>query len=177
MFWTPITDPGAVLLEPQPAPLGAPVAVDDVLRSHDIVRMDDRHGRLTVRDGHLNLTYLPRTDGEGLVAVVILDEDTPDRLHAIRRLWAAIRGRHLPADNRITRQRRERSPQMLRAVDARLAGETYRSIAEVLFPSHHTDSASWAGDALRETTIRLARDGLKLVEGGYRSLLRRPRRS
>jgi hypothetical protein len=66
---------------------------------------------------------------------------------------------------------------MLRVVDGREAGETYRTIAEVLFPKHHIDAASWAGNAIRETTIRLARDGLKLVDGGYRTLLRRPRRS
>src|SRR3546814_20150422 len=66
---------------------------------------------------------------------------------------------------------------MLRVVDGRLAGVKYRSIAEALFPSHKIDSSSWAGDALREITIRLARDGLQLVEGGYRTLLRRPRRS
>jgi hypothetical protein len=35
---------------------------------------------------------------------------------------------------------------------------------------------SWAGNALRESTIRLARDGAKLVAGGYRTLLRRPRK-
>lgn len=87
-----------------------------------------------------------------------------------------IRGRPLPADNRMTEQRRQRAPQMLRVVDARLAGATYRSIAESMFPTHKIDAASWAGDALRETTILRARDGLKLVEGGYRSLLRRPRR-
>jgi hypothetical protein len=177
VFWTPITDPGAVLLEPQPALLGAPAAADDVLRSHAIFEADGRHARLAVRDENINVTFLPPTDGRGLVAVVILDEDTPDRLYAISRLWAAIRGRPLPADNRMTEQRRQRAPQMLRVVDARLAGATYRSIAESMFPTHKIDAASWAGDALRETTIRLARDGLKLVEGGYRSLLRRPRRS
>src|SRR3546814_6988889 len=81
--------------------------------------LDDQHGRLTVQDGHVNLTYLPPTDGGRFVAVVILDEDTPDRLYAISRLWAAIRSRPVPADNRITEQRRKRIPQMLRVVDGR----------------------------------------------------------
>src|SRR3546814_10273282 len=78
LFWTPITDPGAVLLEPRPASLGTPVADDDVL-PHAVAGVDDQHGRLTVQDGHVNLTYLPPTDGGRFVAVVILDEDTPDR--------------------------------------------------------------------------------------------------
>lgn len=65
---------------------------------------------------------------------------------------------------------------MLRAVDARETGATYRAIAQFLFPQYENDAASWVGSAIRETTIRLARDGMKLVRGGYRSLLRRPRR-
>lgn len=65
---------------------------------------------------------------------------------------------------------------MLRAVDARGDGATYRAIAEHLYPQHENDAASWVGSAIRETTIRLARDGMKLVRGGYRTLLRRPRR-
>src|SRR3546814_3880673 len=74
----------AVLLEPRPASLGTPVADDDVL-PHAVAGVDDQHGRLTVQDGHVNLTYLPPTDGGRFVAVVILDEDTPDRLYAISR--------------------------------------------------------------------------------------------
>jgi hypothetical protein len=66
---------------------------------------------------------------------------------------------------------------MLRAVDARLDRATYRAIAEALFPQHPIDAASFASNALRETTIRLARDGMKLVNGGYWSLLRKPRRT
>ena len=65
---------------------------------------------------------------------------------------------------------------MLRAVDARETGATYRAIAQFLFPQHENDATSWVGSAIRETTIRLARDGIKLVRGGYRALLRRPRR-
>lgn len=55
--------------------------------------------------------------------------------------------------------------------------ETYRTIAKALFPQHRIESASWVGNALRETTIRLARDGMKLVHGGYRDLLKRPRKN
>lgn len=65
---------------------------------------------------------------------------------------------------------------MLRTVDGRREGATYRAIAEALFPDHQIETSSFAGNALRETTIRLARDGMKLVGGGYRALLRKPRR-
>lgn len=111
-----------------------------------------------------------------LAALVPFDELTPDRLAAIERLWRAMVGKRVPADPRLTPQRRRRARQMLRAVDARHAGATYRAIAEHLFPRHESDAASWVGSAIRETTIRLSRDGMNLVRGGYRTLLRRPRR-
>lgn len=110
------------------------------------------------------------------VAIVLLDEATPDRLEALARYWRGLRAPPAPPDPRVTPQRRQRLRQMLRAVDARLERESYRAIATVLFPKHHIEAASWAGDALRETTIRLARDGMKLVNGGYRDLLKRPRK-
>lgn len=114
--------------------------------------------------------------GVPLAAVIPLDEDTLDRLAALTRVWARLRRPPAPPDDRVTPQRRRRLQQMLRVIDARQAGETYRAIAHALFPKHHIDPAAWAGDAIRETIIRLARDGFKLVEGGYRTILRRPRR-
>lgn len=110
------------------------------------------------------------------VAVVVLDDATPDRLEALARYWRGLRAPPPPPDPRVTPQRRQRLRQMLRAVDARHERESYRAIATALFPKHHIEAASWAGDALRETTIRLARDGMKLVHGGYRDLLKRPRK-
>ncbi|MDE1992615.1 MAG: DUF2285 domain-containing protein [Rhizobiaceae bacterium] len=105
-----------------------------------------------------------------------MDDATPDRLEAIARYWRGLNAPSIPPDPRITPQRRQRLRQMLRAVDARLERETYRAIATVLYPQHHTDAASWAGDAIRETIIRLSRDGMRLVDGGYRDLLRRARK-
>ncbi|MGH6760360.1 MAG: DUF2285 domain-containing protein [Phyllobacterium sp.] len=108
---------------------------------------------------------------------VMFDDMTPDRLKAVERLWHAMTGKRAPPDPRMTPQRRQRTRQMLRVVDGRESGATYRAVAEHLFPQHENDAASWVGSAIRETTIRLARDGMKLVSGGYRSLLRRPRRN
>jgi hypothetical protein len=109
-------------------------------------------------------------------ALVLLDEATPDRLEALARYWRGMHAPPAPPDPRVTPMRRQRLREMLRAVDARFEGETYRAIAKALFPKHRIEAASWAGDALRETTIRLTRDGMKLVLGGYRDLLKRPRK-
>ncbi|MBY5775424.1 DUF2285 domain-containing protein [Rhizobium leguminosarum] len=62
---------------------------------------------------------------------------------------------------------------------ARLPGSNGKAIApsrQCSFPKHHIEAASWAGDALSETTTRRARDGMKLVHVGYRDLLKRPRK-
>ncbi|MDH0908561.1 DUF2285 domain-containing protein [Rhizobium pusense] len=109
-------------------------------------------------------------------ALVLLDDLTPDRLSALSRFWAALAGKTVSPDPRITRSRQKRAREMLRVLDGRASGATYRAIADAVFPAYDQDAASWVGSAIRETTIRLARDGAKLVQGGYRTILRRPRR-
>lgn len=116
------------------------------------------------------------TPDDALSALAIFDALLPERVQAISRLWNAL-GRSPPLPLGLTAQRRSRLRQILRVFDARRDGTSYRRIAEVLFPQHRIDAMSWAGNALRETTIRLARDGAKLVAGGYRTLLRRNRRN
>lgn len=138
---------------------------------------DEVAPQVHLRGERWNLEFLGVTQGRPLAAVVPLDALTPERLAAIGRFWAALKGDAVPPDPRISPQRRQRLLLMLRVIDARASGATYRTIAKVLFPRHDHDSASWVGTAVRETTIRLARDGMKLVRGGYTSLLRRPRRS
>ena len=114
---------------------------------------------------------------QALAALLILDDLLPDRLTALARFWAAIKNRRAPADPRVTPQRQRRARLMLRVVDARVAGASYRQIAAQLFPNLKHDSATWVENPVRETTVRLARDGLAFVRGGYRKILRLPRRS
>lgn len=151
------------------------ISVADV---HRLAILDDAAGaiRLDMRGTAFDIALADAAPNSALAAVVILDEQTPDRLNALTRFWAAATGRRIPPDPRLTAQRKQRARQMLRTVDAREAGATYRAIAQSLFPQHDTDAAVWVGSAIRETTIRLVRDGMKLVRGGYRMLLCRPRR-
>ena len=137
---------------------------------------DDGPRIVTLGDERFAITHMPSSADAPLAAVVLLDAMTPDRLHAILRFWAALMHERSLPDDRISAQRRARLVQMLRAYDARSSGLSYREIAMALFPTHEIVPAAWRGDALRETTIRLVRDGLKHVRDGYRALLRRPRR-
>ncbi|NSY94321.1 DUF2285 domain-containing protein [Agrobacterium tumefaciens] len=154
---------------------GSHLTVDD-LRAHAIRDREAALLRLNLHGERFDVSVSGSMEGDWLAAVIPLDEMTPDRLTALGRFWSATTGRAVQADPRITPQRLQRARQMLRAIDARETGATYRTIAQFLFPQHESDAASWVGSAIRETTIRLARDGMKLVRGGYRALLRRPRR-
>jgi len=175
IFWIPEKNPTAVPLKHGPEPLGgfrittADLQPHIVLNDQDVVRIDLRGERFDFRiDGG--------DPAAPYAAVVILDEHTPDRLTTVGRFWQAMKSRRVSTDRRLTPQKRERTRLMLRAIDARQAGATYRAVAISLFPQHETEPGTWVGSTIRETTIRLARDGLKLVDGGYLTLLRLPRR-
>ena len=111
-----------------------------------------------------------------LVALVSLGADGLDRIEAVARLWRAINGRRVPADARLTSQQRRRLRRMLQAVDGRHEGASYREIAEAIFGAARVADSPWKTSALRDATIDLVKDGLALIAGGYRSLLRRRRR-
>lgn len=103
--------------------------------------------------------------------IVPLDSDTPTRLAAVEALWSALNRRPATAAT-LTPQRRHRIKRMLRAVDARAAGASHRKVAEALFGTERTRAEPWKTSSLRDTVMRLARDGAALVDHGYRIFLR-----
>ena len=177
VFWTPEIDPATLPFIAGPSPAGSLRVSAETLHAHSIIELDETVLRLTLHGELYDVAIANAPDTRPLGAFVIFDEMTPDRLTAIERLWHAMFGKRVPPDPRITRQRRGRARQMLRAVDARELGATYRQIAEQLFPNIKHDAKTWIESPIRETTIRLARDGMAFVRGGYRNILRRPRRS
>ncbi len=112
-----------------------------------------------------------------LAALVPLDADGLDRAEAVLRLVKALHGRAVPPDGRLTGQQLRRARQMLQAVDGRTTGASYREIAEVIFGVRRVSDQPWKTSALRDTVKDLVRDGLAMVQGGYRQLLRHRRRS
>jgi hypothetical protein len=106
-----------------------------------------------------------------------LDADFGIRLQAAQRFWYAIEGRH-PGTSplALTPQRRRRFVLIMRALDAWLAGHTYREIAEGLFGEERVRDRPWKEHDLRSLTTRLVKTGIALMRGGYRALLRAPRR-
>jgi hypothetical protein len=167
VWWRPELDARAVLLTVSPngadALLTAP-APDEA-----------PHGDWTLGQGlqrlRLALQGAPEP-GAPLAALVPIDATLPARLEALASLWRRLDGREARAEDPITSQRRTRLKGMLRAWDARLCGAAHRAIAEALYGQARVDDAPWKTSALRDATLRLVRDGARLVRGAYRDLLR-----
>jgi hypothetical protein len=85
-------------------------------------------------------------------------------------------GRNVP-DERLTITQRRRIGHMLRAVDGRSEGASYFEIAHTLFGKRLVKALEWQESSFRHTTLRLVRDGRKLVHGGYKHLLKFRRRT
>lgn len=177
VHWTTEADLGKILLIASP-PLGsagAPLPALDASATRS-----SKHELHAIHGNGPDAVHVVLLGGVGpdqpLAAVVPLNSDTPDRIEAISRLWGGLRAPPPPADLRVTPQRRQRLRHMLRAFDGRTCRATYREIAEVMFGVSRVASDSWKTSALRDSTIRLVRDGLAMVDGGYRDLLRWRRR-
>jgi hypothetical protein len=133
------------------------------------LRIDGVEHRLWLRE--------PPVAEQAYAAELPFDEDFEIRAHAARRLWRALNGRSAgPAFYELSPQRRQRLSLTLRALDARVDGNSYRKIAEGLFGATSIPDRAWKTHDLRNRTIRLVQSGFALMRGGYRALLRHARR-
>ena len=120
--------------------------------------------------------HILEAPGEHTPCVVLpLDELFEIRAAAAIRRWCGLTGRSLgrnPAA--LPAARRERLVLALRALDGRLDNASYRDIAEALFGSSRMPDRGWKTHDIRDRTVRLARLGFSLMQGGYRRLLLYP---
>ena len=65
---------------------------------------------------------------------------------------------------------------VLRALDGWLAGASYRALAEGLLGPEALTPSAWKTSSVRGQVIRLIATGRRLMNGGYRDLLKPPRR-
>ncbi|GGC94236.1 DUF2285 domain-containing protein [Chelatococcus reniformis] len=145
----------------------------------DIRRTPDGHCMLLRLGGveHRALFRDKPVAGMRYAAALPFDEAFDIRVHAARRLWCALDGRPPgPIFRSLPRQREQRLALALRALDARLDGATYRTIAEMLFGADRLPSRGWKTHDLHQRTVRLVQLGLRLMGGGYRELLCYPLR-
>ena len=96
------------------------------------------------------------------------------RAHAMRRFWRALTGRPVGPDFRaLPAQLRQWHILSLRALDARLRGESYRAIAQVLLGFQGTKE-DFEVDPAKNKARRLVAHGIRMMRGGYRLLLHYP---
>ncbi|MER9291523.1 DUF2285 domain-containing protein [Mesorhizobium sp. M0510] len=179
MFWTPEADPGTVMLTAIPAILGlegvAPPDLDPRNAQFGPEGLSIVHGK-----GAAAIRLLVLGDArpdQPLAALVPLDADGLDRIDAVTRLWRGLHGRPVFPDTRLTAHQRRRLRHMLQAVDGSMNGASYREIANVIYGAPRVAADSWKTSALRDSTIDLVKDGLAMIAGGYRKLLRHRRKS
>ncbi|AZO54394.1 DUF2285 domain-containing protein [Mesorhizobium sp. M8A.F.Ca.ET.208.01.1.1] len=179
MFWLPEEDTGSVILTPAPAsfaadrtPLPQPGHVGDQASEYGPhVLHDLSNGQ------RLHLAFpADGSAGAPLVAVIPLGIEGFDRMEAVARLLASLHGRAIPPDTRLTRQQLARARRMLQAVDGHRYGASQLEIAQVIFRLKPIRRDDWQNAPERYATMDLIKDGLAMIAGGYRKLLRHRRR-
>lgn len=177
MFWSAEADTSAVMLTHAPDLLPAAGNLSAELR--ETFAHPDEQGVHFLRKADKNTIRLVRladTPADTRIAALVpIDAEGFDRIEAIERLLRSLLGRPVPDDTRLTPQQKRRHRQMLQATDGRMNGASIREIAGVLFGEDRIAAEHWPTSSLRVTTSVLIRDGMAMIDGGYRTLLRHRR--
>jgi len=123
-------------------------------------------------DHHLVVGALNPT--QPLAVLLPLDDSFHIRVEAALRFQRRLFGRAagpLPRALTLTPRHRLRLVRMVRALDGRCSGATYREIAGVLFDTPSQSAAEWKTSSIRAQTIRLVKDAQTMMRGGYLRLL------
>lgn len=149
-------------------------------------QLDLTHATMTVQSGHADSVVLADPSGDHhlvfgainptqpLAVLLPLDDSFNIRAEAALRFQRRLFGRPagpLPRALTLTLRHRQRLVRMVRALDGRSSGATYREIADVLFETHKQSATEWKTSSIRAQTIRLVKDGRTMMHGGYLRLL------
>lgn len=143
----------------------------------DLAGIDGRHVIVADAAGEHRLWLREATPGQPLAAVIPLDKDFLTRIASLLRFHRRLLGRAATDPPRgwpLTAYRLARLDLILRALDLRHSGATYRQIAAELGREDATklSASDWKMSASRSFVVRLVRDGIAMMNGDYRKLLR-----
>ena len=143
----------------------------------DLAGIDGRHVIVADAAGEHRLWLRDPQPGRPLAAVIPLDKDFVTRIASLLRFHRRLLGRAagpLPRGWPLTAYRLARLDLMLRALDLRDGGATYREIAVALGRDEaaRLSASDWKMSAARSFVVRLVRDGIAMMNGDYRKLLR-----
>lgn len=178
-LWSPRVHPNAFMLLPVAhiTDASGPTIKLAHLNGLDLHRAVDGWHGIWRGDGIAHQLWLPRGDPDASTFYgTFLPSDAfyELRSHAARRFWRSVEGRPPGPEFRVMPdQLRQWHILSLRALDARLHGESYRTIAEVLLGFSGTKE-DWEVDPRKNKVRRLVGHGIKMMRGGYRLLLHYP---
>ena len=143
----------------------------------DLAGIDGRHVVVADAAGEHRLWLRDPHPGRPLAAVIPLDKDFLTRIVSLLRFHRRLLGRvagPLPRGWPLTAYRLARLDLMLRALDLRDGGATYREIAIALGrdEANRLSASDWKMSSARSFVVRLVRDGIAMMNGDYRKLLR-----
>lgn len=179
VLWRPELIPTSITLEAAPDDFeGAavdPAAIGRLLS--DQLNEQGRHVVIEDAAGEHRLWLRDMTPGQRMAAVIPLDRDFNTRMASLQRFHRRLLGRRPgppPRGWTLSAYRRRRLDLMLRALDLHIAGHNYRQIAVALGERDVTDmsAAEWKGSRERAHVIRLVTSATRMMDNGYRRLLR-----
>jgi hypothetical protein len=180
VFWLPQYDTSAVVLGEEPLPFSASAEQQPTLDAAFSVEGDGEALLLyDLGNGqHVQLIHRGTTPRDmPAAAFVPLTIEGFDRIESIGRLLAALHGRAIPPDTRLTSQQRTRLRRMLQCFDGHRDGATQQEIAQIVFRTGPLDRHDWQKSSARHAIKALLRDARAMIAGGYRTLLRHRRQT
>jgi hypothetical protein len=136
---------------------------------------DGRHVVLQDLEGAHRLWLRNVQAGIGMAALIPLDETVLLRIAGLLRLRRRLAGKApgpVPRGWDLSARLRQRLILMVRALDGYQARASYREIALALYGPAAVARYPWKTSSVRGQTIRLVKDAVATMNGGYRKLLR-----
>jgi len=180
VVWSPELTAVTVILDAAPEGFATAAPVDPRALGAllaDLAGINGRHVIVADAAGEHRLWLRDPTPGRPLAAVIPLDKDFLTRIASLLRFHRRLLGRAagpLPRGWPLTAYRLARLDLMLRALDLRDGGATYREIATALGRDEaaRLSASDWKMSSARSFVVRLVRDGVTMMNGEYRKLLR-----
>lgn len=177
IFWRPELVASVLLLEAAPSVFLTAKRFDQLDLTHATLHAP-QSGEAAIAladpDGDHHLVVNTIGPAERLAVMLPLDDSFHIRIEAALRFQRHLFGRAagpLPRALTLTPRHRLRLVRMVRALDGRSAGATYREIAGVLFDRQWQSATEWKTSSIRAQTIRLVKDAQTMTLGGYLRLL------